>query len=136
MTYTIEHQYDEILPGAWPGLEIHVVYYCESEIEIDEDGEHDPRLISISAFINTALKYTKYNVPFPRESDGQAAREFLAKLRESARQALWANALEMAKQSQEFDGDPIAINEIANRWMRTGSTKLAAPLPLEKPFVI
>lgn len=119
MTHTIKHQYDELLPTACPGLEIHVVYQCESEIEVDEDGEHDPRLISIASRAHSAqLSFTLPAPKFPREQDSQQSREFLAKLRESARQALWAKALRMAKEAGYTDPQHIKI--AAERWQRTG----------------
>ncbi len=135
MTHTIKHQYDELLPAAWPGLEIHIVYNCESEIVVDEDGEHDPRLISISARVDVGhLSLTLPEPPLPREEHGSGARKFLAALRENARQALWAKALRVAKASAAFDRDPLSINEIANRWLRTGSTKKPkVSFPLDKP---
>lgn len=133
MTHTIEHQYDEILQGAWPGLEIHVVYYCTSEIVIDDEGEHDPFLLTIRAEVNGAQVVAP---PFPLEEHGSDAKKFLAILRESARQTLWAKALKVAREhATEWD----SITEFAERWMRTGSTKMPMPFPIDKPkknFVI
>lgn len=119
MTHTIEHQYDEILHAAWPGLEIHIVYYCESEIEIDDEGEHDPFLLTIRAEINGK------QVPaprFPLDEHGQDAKRFLAKLRESARQALWGEAISAAKSAGYTD--PQEINAAAEMWQRTGKAAL------------
>lgn len=87
MTHEISFQYDEILHPAMPGVEIHVVYNCEAEITIDEEGREESNILtSIAPFLNgqpTAF------YKFPEEKDGKAAREFLAKLREAARNALW-----------------------------------------------
>ncbi len=131
MTHHIHHTYDEILPASLPGLEVHVQYHCESEIHVDDDGEHDPRLLCMAAQVNgSPVHFEK----FPLESDGQQAREFLAKLRENARQVLWAKALEAAKKAGYID--PQDINAAAYRWQATGSAKLPVSFPLEKPFVI
>ena len=133
MTHHIHHTYDEILPAS-SGLEIHVEYCCESEIEINDDGnEESNRLLSISARVGGRILYLSLELKFPLESDGQQAREFLARLRENARQALWAKALEEAKKAG-YEGFDAGF--AAERWMRTGSAKLPVSFPLEKPFVI
>ena len=126
MTHTISHQYDEIIQASLPGLEIHVVYDCESEIVVDEEGnEETNRLLTISASVDGNLQHLP---KFPEEKDGQQTREFLALLRESARQALWAKACRKA----QFQGyPPETVNAAAERWMRTGSTKL--PINVGKP---
>lgn len=112
MTHHIQHQYDEILQADLPGLEIHVIYNCESEIEFGNDGEEvSNRLISISVSVDGKKSAFAF---LPRETDGKDAREFLARLRESARQALYAEALRQAEKAAHS----------AERWMRTGSTKL------------
>lgn len=132
MTHHIQHQYDEILNASLPGLEIHIVYECESEISFDEDGnEESNRLLRISATVNSfSLPLPK----FPEAKDGNDAREFLARLRESARQALWAKALKMAR---SFVADEwTEINFAAERWQRTGSTKIPTFGKPEKDFVI
>lgn len=122
MTHYIQHQYDELLPAAWPGLEIHVVYDCESEIWVDNGSEQDPTLTYIRASVNG----TPVQIPaFPREQDGQSAREFLAKLRESARQALWATALREAKAAGY--ADPLEISTAAQRWISIGEAELPMP---------
>lgn len=91
MTHYIKHQYDELLPPIMPGLEIHVVYNCESEITFGDDGEEESnRLISIEPVVNN---HTTHFEKFPEEKDGADARKFLAILRDSARQALWAKQL-------------------------------------------
>ena len=135
MTHHIHHTYDEILPASSPGLEVHVEYNCESEIEIDDDGnEESNRLLSISARVGSRLLYLSLELKSPLESDGQQAREFLARLRENARQALWAKALEEAKKAGYIAAD---LNMAALRWMKTGKARLLEPLSKpEKPFVI
>lgn len=120
MTHTISHQYDEIIQASLPGLEIHVVYHLESEIEIGFDGiEESNRLLSIETLVNGKTAYLPA-LSFPMETDGRDAQKFLALIRESARQALWAKALRIAKD----EGDEFAsINELANLWERTGRIK-------------
>lgn len=91
MTHSISHEYDEILFPAMPGLEIHVVYKCESEITFDENGDEESnRLISIAPNVNG--QHTHFTA-FPLESHGEQTKRFLARLRESARQALHAKLL-------------------------------------------
>lgn len=89
MTHEISHQYDEILNAGLPGLDVYILYNCESQIVYDEDGE--------AANILTAITCTVNGVPadilFPEARHSQQAREFLARLRESARQALYAQRL-------------------------------------------
>lgn len=93
MTRTITHQYDEVVFATFPGLEIYIVYDCESEIVFDEDGnEESNRLIDIKATINGRTADIS-TVKFLRESQGPDVRKFLALLRESARQALYAESL-------------------------------------------
>lgn len=124
MTHHIAHQYDELLPASLPGLEIHVVYHCESEIVFDEGGnEESNRLIEMFCRID-GHKPPMYKIP--QETDGKEAREFLARLRESARQALWAEAL---KQAATFE--PIDRPMLANHWQATG--KIRFPFNVGKP---
>lgn len=122
MTHRIQHQYDEILHAAWPGLEIHVIYYCDSEIVIDDEGEHAPYLLTIRAEINGQ------QVPapkFPLYEHGDDTRKFLAKLRESARQALWAKALREAKAAgYKIENAEYEVIEAAENWQRTGKAVL------------
>lgn len=105
MTHYISHEYDEFLFPSMPGVEIYVVYKCESEIEFDDEGlEVSNRLISIAAFVNDQPCPFGH---FPRETDGIDANRFLAKLRESARQALHAKLVregmnEIGKPVQSF----------------------------------
>lgn len=114
MTHTIKHQYDELLPASLPGLEIHVVYHCESEITFDEYGDEESnRLIEMFCRID-GHKPPMYKIP--KETDGKEAREFLGLLRESARQALWAEAL------RQVAGKGVP----AYQWMVTGSANLSA----------
>ena len=128
MTHTISHQYDEILQAALPGLEVHVIYNCESEIVFDENGDEESnRLVSIETRVNGVQQLLPVAL-FPFESEGMEAREFLAKLRESARQALWAEALKVAKESPNVWGD---MAKIAEHWQRTGTTKF--PVSIGKP---
>lgn len=128
MTHRIFHEYDELLTAAWRGLEIHIRYFCESEITIDDEGEHDPFLLTIRAEVNGQQVPAP---PFPLEEHGQDNRKFLAVLRESARQALWAKALRVAKESPNVWGD---LSQIAEQWMRTGSTKNPNSIfPIDKP---
>lgn len=135
MTHYIKHQYDELLPPIMPGLEIHVVYNCESEITFGDDGEEESnRLVSIEPVVNN---HTTHFEKFPEEKDGADARKFLAILRDSARKALWAKAMRRA------DAFPITEQHIvAYRWQTTGSTKLTLAKPgetldrPEQPFVI
>lgn len=122
MTHTIQHTYDEILNAGLPGLEIHIVYNCESEICFDEEGgEESNRLLEIKATVN-GVSQTVERL-FPYEYDSREAREFLAKLRESARQALWAKAIEAAKEAGYTDA--AGINVAAERWQRTGNAKIS-----------
>lgn len=113
MTHTIKHQYDELLPASLPGLEIHVVYHCESEITFDEYGDEESNRL-----IEMFFRIDGHNPPMykiPKETDGKEWREFLALLRESARQALWAKALRVAV--------AFPVHEqmmAAERWQRTG----------------
>jgi len=113
MTHHIAHQYDEILPASLPGLEIHIVYNCESEIVFDEYGDEESnRLISIAPMVNgQPSPFTT----FPRENGSEDEKRFLGVLRESARQALWAEALRVAV--------AFPVHEqmmAAERWQRTG----------------
>ena len=89
-TKEISHQYDEILPTSLPGLEIHVIYDCQSEISYDENGDE---LDNILTEITCTVNGVPADVIFPEAKDGQATREFLALLRESARDALYAQEL-------------------------------------------
>lgn len=113
MTHHIAHQYDEILPASLPGLEIHVVYHCESEITFDEYGDEESnRIISIAPTVNGQPAPF---ATFPRENGSEDEKRFLALLRESARQALWAKALRVAV--------AFPVHEqmmAAERWQRTG----------------
>lgn len=90
MTKEISHQYDEILHGSLPGLEIHIVYDCESQIVYDEDGDEESNLL-------TAITCTVNGAPvdgrFPEPKHGEQARNFLARLRENARDALYAQEM-------------------------------------------
>ncbi len=105
MTHSISHEYDEILHPAMPGVEVQVVYKCASEITFDENGDEESnRLISIAPNVNG--QHTHFTA-FPLESDGEQAKRFLARLRESARQALHAKLLrdgmdELGKPVQSF----------------------------------
>lgn len=93
MTHSISHQYDEILLTAMPGTEIHVIYNCESEICYDENGnEESNRLLTISVDANGVTQDLSL-APFPNSENGEQAKRFLARLRESARQALHAKLL-------------------------------------------
>lgn len=129
MTHTIKHQYDEILNASLPGLEIHVVYHLESEIEIGFDGiEESNRLLSIETLVNGKTAYLPA-LSFPMETDGRDAQKFLALIRESARQALFVKALNVAKKAGfQLTEDRVIV---AEHWQRTGSTKL--PISLGKP---
>jgi hypothetical protein len=90
MTKEISHQYDELLHGKLPGLEIHVIYNCQSEISYDENGDElDNILTAITATVNGVPA----DVVFPEAKDGEHARNFLARLRESARDALYAQEM-------------------------------------------
>lgn len=113
MTHHIAHQYDEIIPASLPGLEVHVIYNCESEIVFDEYGDEESnRLIQIAPMVNgQPSRFTT----FPRENGSEDEKRFLALLRESARQALWAKALRVAV--------AFPVHEqmmAAERWQRTG----------------
>jgi len=109
MTKEISHQYDELLHGKLPGLEIHVIYDCQSEISYDENGDEIDNIL-------TAITCTVNGVPadviFPEAKDGEHARNFLARLRESACDALYA---------QELRDDTAALLAIHNE-------NLAGPL--------
>lgn len=124
MTHNISHQYDEILQASLPGLQIHVVYHCESEITFDDEGDEESnRLLSIAPVVDGHP--SPFQI-FPRESGGSDERAFLGVLRESARQALWAEAL---RQAATFE--PIDRPMVANRWQVTG--KIRFPLNAGKP---
>ena len=124
VTHHIAHQYDEILPASLPGLEVHIVYYCESEIVFDEYGDEESnRLIHIAPMVNgQSSPFTT----FPRENGSEGEKRILALLRESARQALWAEAL---KQAATFE--PIDRPMVANHWQATG--KIRFPFNVGKP---
>ena len=90
MTKEISHQYDELLHGALPGLQIHIVYDCESQITYDHEGNEESNLLTaITCTVNGAPA----DVVFPEAKDGEQARNFLARLRESARDALYAQEM-------------------------------------------
>lgn len=81
---TIAHQYRQLIPTEYPGLEVEVIYNCESEITFDKNGyEIVNRLIKISA---TAQCIPLSLPKFPMESDGREASRFLGILREAVRQ--------------------------------------------------
>lgn len=107
MTHYISHEYDEILHPAMPGVEVHVVYKCESEIEFNECGyEESNRLISIAPFVNSQPVHCS-EFPDWRMQHGEQTKRFLALLRESARQALHAQLLregmnELGKPVKDF----------------------------------
>lgn len=89
--HTIKYQYDELLTPALPGLEIHAVYNCESVIEYDDEGNEDSNyLVAIEATVNGVPTHFER---FPQAKHGEDAKKFLAKLREAARQALYAQKL-------------------------------------------
>jgi len=94
MTKEIAHQYDEILHAGLPGLEIHVVYDCESQITYDEDGGEEANILTA---ITATVNGTPADIIFPEAKHGQQAREFLARIRESARQALYVQELRQQK---------------------------------------
>ena len=99
MTHEIAHQYDEILPAAMPGLEIHVVYECASEISYNEYGDEESnRLLTISAEVNGVPNALPCK--FPEMKDGRDAQYFLARLRASAGDALYAQALRAKNAAQ------------------------------------
>ena len=133
MTHHIQHQYDEILNAGLPGLEIHIVYDCESEISFDDEGgEENNRLLEITATVN-GQKLSWKDILFPKEIHGQQSREFLALLRESARQALWAKALQMAKLTNCQTNE---LLEVARAWQLTGTPDLPTFGKPERDFVI
>ena len=90
ITKEIQHQYDQIVDCLLPGLQIHIVYDCESQITYDHEGNEESNLL-------TAITCTVNGVPadviFPEAKHGQDARQFLALLRESARDALYAQEI-------------------------------------------
>lgn len=89
--HTIKYQYDELLTPAMPGLEIHVVYNCESVIEYDDEGNEEGNyLVAIEAKVNGVPTHFER---FPQARHGEDAKKFLATLQESARQALYAQKL-------------------------------------------
>lgn len=131
MTHYVKHQYDELVGASLPGLEIHIVYGCESEITFDGTGnEESNRLVKLGAVIHGQLMP---HIFFPRETDGKEAREFLAKLRESARQALWAEALRQAKDAGYTD--PQEINTVAYNWQRLGVAELLPGFSKSRSFI-
>lgn len=89
-TKEISHQYDQIVHALLPGLQIHIVYDCESQITYDENGDEESNLLTkITCTVNGAPA----DVIFPEAKHGQDARLFLALLRESARDALYAQEM-------------------------------------------
>ncbi len=127
MTHTIKHDFDELSPTLLPGLSVHIIYRCESEIEYNDDGlEESNRLISLSASVNgQAVPDALLVFPKPEQSHGhrqaQDTRIFLSKARESAQQALWAEA---GREGQKQSSDPLAAYRAAERYLQTGSAKL------------
>lgn len=96
MTHWIAYEYDEILHGLLPGVDSNIVYQCESEIEYGEDGEEvSNRLISVEPFVNRQPAPFYY---FPKENGSEQEKRFLALMRESARQALYARQLRESKE--------------------------------------
>lgn len=119
MTKEISHQYDEILHGSLPGLEVHVVYDCESQITYDDDGEESNILTAITATVNGAPA----DVKFPEAKHGQQVREFLARLRESARQALYAQELrEQSAANAKFSIGEKVVYRVPGKPDRRGVT--------------
>mgnify|MGYP007100107680 FL=1 len=90
MTKEISHQYDELLHGALPGLQIHIVYDCESQITYDHEGNEESNLLTA---ITATVNGVPVDVVFPEPKHGEQARQFLALLRGSARDALYAQEL-------------------------------------------
>jgi len=89
-TKEIQHQYDEILHGKLPGLQIHIVYDCESQITYDHEGNEESNILTE---ITCTVNGVPADVIFPEAKHGQDARQFLALLRESARDALYAQEM-------------------------------------------
>ena len=98
-TKEIQHQYDELLPTSLPGVEVHVIYNCESQITYDHEGNEESNLLTaITCTVNGAPA----DVVFPEAKDGEHARNFLARLRESARDALYAQELRDSEKHSEI----------------------------------
>lgn len=134
MTHYVKHQYDELLPPIMPGLEIHIIYNCVSEITFGDDGEEENnRIITIEARFNGEQIPLVGKVKFPEEKDGADARKFLAILRDSARQALWAEALRQAKDAGYTD--PQEINTVAYNWQRLGVAELLPGFSKSRSFI-
>jgi hypothetical protein len=119
MTKEISHQYDEILHGSLPVLEIHVVYDCESQITYDEDGGEESNILTA---ITCTVNGTPADITFPEEKHGQQAREFLARLRESARQALYAQELREKAGAAKFSIGDKVIYRVPGKPDRCGVT--------------
>ena len=90
MTKEISHQYDELLPTSLPGVEVHVIYDCESQITYDHEGNEESNLLTA---ITATVNGVPVDVVFPEPKHGEQARQFLALLRESARDALYAQEI-------------------------------------------
>jgi len=108
-TKEIQHQYDELLPTSLPGVEVHVIYNCESQITYDHEGNEESNLLTA---ITATVNGVPVDVVFPEPKHGEQARQFLALLRGSARDALYA---------QELRDDTAALLAIHNE-------NLAGPL--------
>lgn len=108
MTKEISHQYDELLPTSLPGVEVHVIYDCQSEISYDENGDE---LDNILTAITCTVNGVPAEVIFPEPKHGEHARNFLARLRESARDALYAQELrDSEKHSKIMTSNLLALH--------------------------
>lgn len=119
MTKEIQHQYDELLPTSLPGVAVHVIYNCESQIAYDHEGNEESNLL-------TAITCTVNGVPadvvFPEPKHGQQAREFLARLRESARDALYAQEMRENTATTNFSIGDQVIYRVPGKPDRRGVT--------------
>jgi hypothetical protein len=119
MTHEVKHQYDEILHGALPGLEIHIVYDCESQITYDEDGGEEANILTAIA---CTVNGTPADIIFPEAKHGVESRNFLARLRESARQALYAQELREKAATAKFSIGEQVVYRVLGKPDRRGVT--------------
>jgi hypothetical protein len=67
-----------------------VIYECESQITYDHEGNEESNLLTA---ITCTVNGVHADVVFPEPKHGEQARQFLALLRESARDALYAQEI-------------------------------------------
>ena len=73
-TKEISHQYDQIVHALLPGLQIHIVYDCESQITYDENGDEESNLLTK---ITCTVKGAPADVISRRRNTGKTPAYFL-----------------------------------------------------------